>query len=201
MITSMGGSPSSAPTTRTWAVLLEHPDRASEDFCCRVGEFLRRHWKPIHLFVRHGRANDTEDAKEEFLAKILQEDLIGTVAPQKRPFRTFLKTALRNHLVDEAAFDRAWAQDLLEKAAEEVRKQLKETQRAVYLDVYDAYVLTPERPSYKDLALRFGVSERDVSRYLATVRREIRRALRQMIGEYCVEDEDVFQEMHTLFSK
>ncbi len=64
---------------------------------------LRAYWSPVYAFIRkkgYGY-HDASDLTQEFLAEVLVgRDLIGKADPSRGRFRAFLKSALRNFLID-----------------------------------------------------------------------------------------------------
>ena len=67
---------------------------------CRL---LETYWYPLYAFIRRkGRdADDACDLTQEFLARLLERNLLSAADPAKGKFRTFLLTALDRFLVDE----------------------------------------------------------------------------------------------------
>lgn len=65
---------------------------------------LRAYWSPVYAFIRakgFGH-HDASDLTQEFLAEILVgRDLIAKADPMRGRFRAFLKSALRNFLIDQ----------------------------------------------------------------------------------------------------
>jgi RNA polymerase sigma-70 factor (ECF subfamily) len=67
-------------------------------------QLLRAYWGPIYAYIRRsGRSRDqAAELTQEFIAQaVLERDLIQKADPQRGRFRTYLKTALRNFLVDQ----------------------------------------------------------------------------------------------------
>jgi RNA polymerase sigma-70 factor (ECF subfamily) len=65
---------------------------------------LRAYWSPVYAFIRakgFGH-HDASDLTQEFLAEVLVgRDLISKADPLRGRFRSFLKSALRNFLIDQ----------------------------------------------------------------------------------------------------
>ena len=65
---------------------------------------VRLYWKPVYLFVRQTLGRQHEDAKDltqEFFTHILQGPLLERYSADRGSFRTFLRTAARNFVVDD----------------------------------------------------------------------------------------------------
>src|SRR6185503_3885334 len=65
---------------------------------------LRAYWSPVYAFIRRKgySPHDAADLTQEFLSDVLVgRDLIGKADPSRGRFRAFLKSALRNFLIDQ----------------------------------------------------------------------------------------------------
>ncbi len=84
--------------TTSWALVISaREDRADLEI------LLRAYWSPVYAFIRRKGfgQHDAADLTQEFLADVLVgRDLIGKADPSRGRFRSFLKTALRNYLID-----------------------------------------------------------------------------------------------------
>ncbi len=80
-----------------------HAREALEKLC-------RAYWPPIFAFVRrqgHG-PHDAQDLTQEFFARLLAKNYLGTVDPARGRFRSFLLASLKHFLANE--WDKAGAQ-------------------------------------------------------------------------------------------
>jgi RNA polymerase sigma factor (sigma-70 family) len=85
-------------TTR-WSMVLAAPgDRKAFD------GLIGTYWGPIYAYIRrcgHGR-EAAADLTQEFVATVvLERGLVGQADPERGRFRTFVKSAVRNFLVDQ----------------------------------------------------------------------------------------------------
>ncbi len=96
--------------TTHWSVVLTagHSDtpraRAALETLCQT------YWYPLYAYVRR-RGNSPEDAQDltqEFFARLLEHNRVGTVSPEKGRFRSFLLASMNHFLSDE--WDKARAQ-------------------------------------------------------------------------------------------
>lgn len=73
------------------------------DRLCRV------YWPPLYAFARRDGKSpaDAQDLVQGFLARLLARDDLAQVSVDKGRFRTFLLTALRNHVIKQGEADRA----------------------------------------------------------------------------------------------
>lgn len=98
-------------------------------------------------------------------------------------------------------FDREWASDLLERAAQELEKDLADSGKGKYYDVFRLHDLEPgadDPPSYQEIAARLGLSLNEVRNYLSYARLEMRRKVVSLISEYALNENEVFQELQEL---
>jgi len=73
-------------------------------------ELCRSYWYPLYAYVRrHGYSvEDAQDLTQEFFARLLARNWVGSANPAKGRFRTFLLTAMNHFLADQ--WDRLKAQ-------------------------------------------------------------------------------------------
>lgn len=85
--------------TTSWALVLSARGSRAD-----LEMLLRAYWSPVYAFIRakgFGH-HDASDLTQEFLAEILVgRDLIAKADPMRGRFRAFLKSALRNFLIDQ----------------------------------------------------------------------------------------------------
>jgi RNA polymerase sigma factor (sigma-70 family) len=80
----------------------------------------------------------------------------------------------------DQAFDQVWLIELLNQAVDRVRERSLAGARAIPFQIYESYDLLPmaERPTYKELASRWGLSEKEVKNHLFSMREEVRQEVR-----------------------
>lgn len=99
--TSLGGEGAVFPSTR-WTAILSA--RSSQDPAHRenLDYLIRLYWKPVYRYIRVGWSKSNEDAKDltqDFFAGLISRDSLKDVSPDKGRFRSFLKAALKNFLM------------------------------------------------------------------------------------------------------
>src|SRR5689334_18689682 len=65
---------------------------------------LRAYWSPVYAFIRHKgySQHDAADLTQEFLSEVvLGRNLLVKADPARGRFRAFVKSALRNFLIDQ----------------------------------------------------------------------------------------------------
>jgi len=207
--TSMGGDLREFPPTPGFI----RPDAGLPLWSGAFDELSRLYWKPVYLFLRTvGRLSndDAKDQSQQFFLHLLRNRAVERYRPTVAPFRVYLKTCLRNFLVDEVRrrasapgaevpldaipdpaageadrdFDREWLQSVLEAAVTEVQAELAAAGRSVEWALFDAYDLRdPAQPrtTYAELGAPHGLSEAEVRNALAFVRGKLReRAVAQV---------------------
>jgi RNA polymerase sigma-70 factor (ECF subfamily) len=103
-----------------------------------------------------------------------------------------------------AAFDVAWAKQVLHQAVEEMREHCRRTRRDDVWGVFEGRVLLPTlglaaRVPYAQLVRQFNLeSPAQASNVLITGNRMFRRALRSVVGRYERDDVDIDAEVADL---
>jgi RNA polymerase sigma factor (sigma-70 family) len=101
----------------------------------------------------------------------------------------------------DAYFHREWLRSLFAVAAARLRDGCAGSGRPVRFSLFDAYDLAGDeaaRPTYAELARRFGVSATDVTNELSAARREFRRLVLDALREQCASDEEFEAESRAL---
>jgi RNA polymerase sigma-70 factor (ECF subfamily) len=95
-------------TTR-WSLVLAAGNSASPDAREALGALCETYWSPVHNFVRQtGRSpEDASDLTQAFFARVLEKDGFKAARPERGRFRSFLLTAVRYFLANQADHDRA----------------------------------------------------------------------------------------------
>ena len=102
----------------------------------------------------------------------------------------------------EQVFLRSWAETILEEALGDLRQDLSARGRGIVFETFREYCLEDEPgqdSSYLQIARKLGLSEADVTNYLAESRRELRRILIGKIGATAGCPREVDEEFRTLF--
>jgi RNA polymerase sigma factor (sigma-70 family) len=148
-----------------------------------------------YFLINAGRAEAVRRPEKPLISLDANPDeleRLGLAAPDESP---------------ERAYDRLWFSCLMDHAVAELRERLTRDGKAVYFDVFNAYVLEPEgaaavaapgAPTYGGVAARLGIQESDVRNYLSACRRELRTILAEQIREYSDTEADVQGELELL---
>jgi RNA polymerase sigma factor (sigma-70 family) len=96
--------------TTHWSVVLSAGGSDTPRARDALEHLCRLYWYPLYSYVRrrgHSPA-DAQDLTQEFFARLLARNWVGSADPQKGRFRSFLLTAMNHFLADE--WDRLKAQ-------------------------------------------------------------------------------------------
>jgi RNA polymerase sigma-70 factor (ECF subfamily) len=95
-------------TTR-WSVVLAAQDRSSPDSAAALETLCRAYWYPLYAYVRGSgySPDDAQDLTQEFFSRLLAQDWLRVVLPEKGRFRTFLLVAMKRFLTNEWHRNRA----------------------------------------------------------------------------------------------
>jgi RNA polymerase sigma factor (sigma-70 family) len=95
----------------------------------------------------------------------------------------------------EEYFHREWVRSMFALAVERLRSRCD----AVPFAVFEAYDLDDDRGvSYRDLAVRFGIAETQVTNYLHATRRKFREVVLEMLREVTATEEEFRSESRAL---
>jgi RNA polymerase sigma-70 factor (ECF subfamily) len=96
------------PTTR-WSVVRAAGGTASPEARPALESLCLTYWAPVYAFIRHsGRsADDAPDLTQAFFARVIEKGDFGNARPALGRFRTFLLTAVRHFLCNQADYDQA----------------------------------------------------------------------------------------------
>ncbi len=91
----------SFPTTR-WSLIVKAGTPASSQARAALEELCSVYWYPLYAFIRRkGNAPDRAlDLTQDFFARLLEKDLLGSVEERKGHFRAFLQVTCKNFLID-----------------------------------------------------------------------------------------------------
>src|SRR5258705_3886676 len=89
--------------TTHWSVVLTAGDTAIPGAPEALEKLCRTYWYPLYAYVRRqGRGpEEAQDLTQAFFAQLLARGSLGTVSPEKGPFRSLLLAALNHFLADE----------------------------------------------------------------------------------------------------
>ena len=101
--------PSPLFVTTRWSVVLAAQDKSSPNAAAALETLCLAYWYPLYAYVRgSGRSpQDAQDLTQEFFARLLAQDWLRVVLPEKGRFRTFLLVTMKRFLTNEWHRDRA----------------------------------------------------------------------------------------------
>jgi RNA polymerase sigma factor (sigma-70 family) len=173
---------------------------------------------------------DAKDLTQSFFATALQRDFFTRFDPPKASFRTYVRMAVERfaanehaaanrqkrggdvefEAVDEQAvtaespedvFEREWQRQLFALALDDLRAHCEASGKRVQFEIFEAYDLAGgDRPSYSDLAARYGVAETSVTNYLAWARRMLRQFVTERLRGVTAGERDLRDEMRRLWT-
>jgi RNA polymerase sigma factor (sigma-70 family) len=197
--TEIGGPNGRFPDTRLSVIRGAGSEVASERGIAWE-RMVSSYWKPVYRYIRLQWRLSNEDAKDltqAFFMRAMEKDFFVRYDPTKARLSTFMRVCVDRFAANDAQasqrqkrgggtlpeplsgaepdeyLHREWIRTQFADAVQDLRAKLDATKFAVF----EAYDLADDRPSYRELADRFGVKETDVTNYLSAARRELRRAL------------------------
>lgn len=101
--TVVGGGDAQFPAS-SWSVIADVAKPGEERYQKAWTRLCSLYWKPVYTYVRRRWMRGSEDAKDltqQFFLHLYESDAIRTYRRDKAHFRTFLKSVLKNFLIDQ----------------------------------------------------------------------------------------------------
>src|SRR5207247_7637240 len=97
-----GNGPVDFRTTH-WSVVLQAGQSPSAQSAAALDQLCHAYWQPLYFYVRRQGYDEHEakDLTQEFFARLLEKNVLGTVERGRGRFRYFLQTALKHFLANE----------------------------------------------------------------------------------------------------
>lgn len=94
--------------TTHWSLVRAAGGRGGEA-AVALDELCRAYWFPLYAYVRRCgvEAHAAEDLVQGFLARLIERRDLEALSPENGRFRAFLRTAIRNHVANWRAGERA----------------------------------------------------------------------------------------------
>jgi RNA polymerase sigma factor (sigma-70 family) len=101
----------------------------------------------------------------------------------------------------ETLFEKAWTRGVFALALRRLQDECTSDGKAQHYALLEQYDLAGERPTYAELAQRFGIAVTDVTNHLFRVRRELRRIVLEVLRELTASDEEFREEARALLGE
>jgi RNA polymerase sigma factor (sigma-70 family) len=187
---------------------------------------VQTYWSPIHKYLRlqwRESSEDAADLTQAFFARSLEAGTLSSYNAGKGTFRTYLRTCLDRFVLNarkreartqavtldfdvadegqspEELFHREWVRSLFTFALEDLRGRHQDTR----FQLFEKYDLneSEKRPTYGELAEEFGISVVSVTNFLAAMRRDFRRAVRDRLRDLTISEREFESELRAIFTK
>lgn len=224
--TWMGGADRQFPPTE-WTQLLDHSQKEAI-----LAELCSRYWKPLYSYLRaSGFGNDkAKDLVQGFLTeKVIDHELLSQADKTKGRLRTFLLAAIKNYAINvgrservlldiertsgkadrsddpEVAYDRAWADQLLQNVIEQLRIECHRRGKTVHWLLFRHWLLESNadrrKPQMADLCEKFGIETTTRAYHMIeNIKRRFRSLLREQMHMVVGSDEEVDAEISNFIS-
>ena len=89
--------------TTHWTVVLTAQRQDSSRAFDALSQLCQTYWYPLYAYVRRRGydPHDAQDLTQEFFARLLEKDYLGSVAREKGKFRSFLLASMNHFLAKE----------------------------------------------------------------------------------------------------
>jgi len=101
----------------------------------------------------------------------------------------------------ESLFEKEWARGVFATALQRLRDACAEAGKADHYALLEQYDLGDARPTYAELAQRFGIAVTDVTNRLFRVRRELRHVVLDVLRELTASEEEFLEEARALLGE
>jgi DNA-directed RNA polymerase specialized sigma24 family protein len=100
----------------------------------------------------------------------------------------------------EARFDKEWVRSLFALGLQRLQASCESGGKMIHFELFELYDLhdADQKPSYSQLATKFGLATTDVTNYLAFVRREFRRCVLDQLREMTATNQEFRREAQAL---
>ena len=103
-------------------------------------------------------------------------------------------------LTPEEVFNRAWAQGVLDRAAEELKGRYEAARKSAWYEAFRRFHIDKaEAASYAAIAKELGLKPHDIQNILRAARRDFRSLCRRIVQEGVLDPKDMEGEMDALF--
>jgi RNA polymerase sigma factor (sigma-70 family) len=102
-------------------------------------------------------------------------------------------------MTPEQYFHREWVRNMFSLAVERLRARCEAEEKRVHFAIFEAYDLDDDRGvSYRELGVRFGIPETQVTNFLAAMRRRFREIVLELLREVTATDDEFRSESRAL---
>ena len=113
--------------------------------------------------------------------------------------------ALASTETPETVFERTWVTELLQQVLKALQRECLATDKAQHYRIFRSRVVLPilngsDMPSIDDLALEHGITKKQVSNRLVTMRRAFQRLLDEEIRTYAASEKELASETKDLLA-
>jgi RNA polymerase sigma factor (sigma-70 family) len=100
----------------------------------------------------------------------------------------------------EARFDKEWVRSLFALGLQRLQASCESGGKMIHFELFELYDLhdADQKPSYRQLATKFGLATTDVTNYLAFARREFRRCVLDQLREMTATNQEFRREAQAL---
>ena len=197
------------PTT-DWS-LVDQDSRgiSSIEAAARFDQLMLIYLPSLRSYMRITRRCSVEEADEtvqEFVATKLMGTRVLMDARRERGQQRFAVEAKAGALARREVdpFDIAWARSVLTRVSDRMRDHLLQSDRALLWRIFEDRVLVPtlngtEAPPYQQMVEQYGFeSATQACSAVVTGKRMFARLLREVIGEYAMDEPSIDEELNDL---
>lgn len=125
----------------------------------------------------------------------------GGAAPLPYDFEEEIERLVGTADPPDVLFDKEWARAVFALALRRLREECARADRSQHYALLEQYDLAGERPTYGDLAHRFGIAVTDVTNRLSRIRRDLRRVVLEVLRELTADETEFLEEARALLGE
>jgi RNA polymerase sigma factor (sigma-70 family) len=227
--TAIGGPRGNFPSTQHSLIEAAAAGLASDALDRVIALYWKPVYRFVRVKFRKDN-EDAKDLTQGFFTTALERGFFARFDPARGSFRTYLRMAverfaanrhaaenrqkrggdIRFEPVDDQAaatespeevFEREWRRQLFALALDDLRAHCEAAGKQLHFRIFEAYDLGEgERPSYAELADRYGIAETSVTNHLAWARRTLRGFLADRLRGVTAGERELREEMRRVWS-
>jgi RNA polymerase sigma factor (sigma-70 family) len=227
--TAIGGPRGNFPSTQHSLIEAAAAGLASDALDRVIALYWKPVYRFVRVKFRKDN-EDAKDLTQGFFTTALERGFFARFDPARGSFRTYLRMAverfaanrhaaenrqkrggdIRFEPVDDQAaatespeevFEREWRRQLFALALDDLRAHCEAAGKQLHFRIFEAYDLGEgERPSYAELADRYGIAETSVTNHLAWARRTLRGFVADRLRGVTAGERELREEMRRVWS-
>jgi len=205
-----------------WSVVLQARRQDTARAMDALARLCQTYWYPLYAYVRL-RGHSPEEAKDlthEFFSRLLQNKTLAYMRRDCGKFRSFLMSAMKHFLVDEArkgrlarpeppddspltekVFEQNWALAVANVVYDRLKREYEELDKGeTFAAMKHCLAGSSVAVSYDELAARLSVAENAVKNMVQSLRARYGEVLREEMAKLVATPAELEEELRCFFN-